>query len=202
MDSSKLEKIIEKEKNFKAFSLTSLQQKNIFIYSVISHILFGFNLILLKYISSLNSFYCNNFLMWRSLFKMISCFIIMIINNKDIQKINILIYNILFLIRCCGSYFILLFLLYSIMNLSLPSVRILLICNPIIMILMSEISNHVNFNLKKILYIILIVFGGIIIFINENSYNGNIEQNNNNHKHSLYFGIFCVITYIIISTFI
>ena len=126
----------------------------------------------------------------------------MIINNKDIQKINILIYNILFLIRCCGSYFILLFLLYLIMNLSLPSVRILLICNPIIMILMSEISNHVNFNLKKILYIILIVFGGIIIFINENSYNGNIEQNNNNHKHSLYFGIICVITYIIISTFI
>ncbi len=202
MDNSQLKKFIEKEKNFKAFSLTSLKQKNIFIYSIISHILFGFNLILLKYVSSLNSFYCNNFIMWRSLFKFISCFIIIKINNKDIQNINILINNKLFILRCCGTYFILSFLLYSIINLRLPSVVILLFCNPIIIILVSEISNHINFNLKNIFFIILIVFGGIIIFINENSYNLIIEQNKNEHKHSLYFGIFCIFIYISISIFI
>ena len=202
MDNSALEKFIEKEKNFIAFNLISLEQKNIIIYSIISHILFGFNLILLKYVSSLNMFSCNNFLMWRCLFKIISCFIIIKINKKDIQKINIIIKNNLFLLRCCGTYLILLFLLYSIMNLRLPSVVILITCNPIIIILITQIFNHIIFNLKKIIYIILIFIAGIIIFINENSYNLIIEHNKNNRKHSLYFGFFSIIIYMTISFFI
>ena len=161
------EEEMEKEKNKN--EILKSNKESSFTQCILYHFLFSLKLFILKYTFS-KKVSITNFIIWKSIFGFILSIISIILEKKRFNKPPTKQYFICFIIRICGPFFSLLFLILMIKNIKLFSIGLIL-SNSLFSTIINKNKMFIVINLiglllsgfSKKIFIYLYIFGHIVI---------------------------------------